>query len=689
MGRLCKGLGQHVGQVQTNALVPNTFLAKRACIELKTRIHCGIGSGFLSIDAVDEAVSSLLEEVTQSKFSTGISNAEAYYQLGLIALRESRTSGQLQELWNEDSISNGSTLRSTFEARKLFHFALAQAPPSSFILTKNILRCLALVTGPTDEQGETGFTTASLVNISVGGASRNIVRDGIRGGKVFQAFQAFDDESLDHVARVKGVNRLIQNAAALIPGNWNISTIATCPSGELLISSIRVLLNSGEERSVECSTACIFPASTEETDGHSPSGLHADILIPLDRIIDRSQNQLRGITEEVQNDEYDEKSKRRKWWKERRSIDEELESLLRHAEKTYFMHDPIRQKLMPDSFVATRERQGASTSDDDSSECSDLGPGNLESKFKAAEREHPEPMTFDKESERSKLSKLTVATIKSKLASFSTSRANIKKKNKAELIDILLSEMENNCDMVEVESSSVSSAAGSGNDSQNSWNDTGDDQAPVEPCTILILDEHLLRFPFESMDMLSDIAITRVPSLPFVLATLLELKSADSTNLPLVDPRRVKYVVDPESNLSESASTLGPALHLMATDNGWDWEGVIGEMPSTEFMSGAIARENGLYLYCGHGGGEKSFSRSQVEEFMTSDDGVRGCRTPVVLMGCSSGRLQSVNMPKEYSTEHEIIMHYEPEGIALSYLYAGAPCVVGNLWDVTDRDIDR
>jgi separase len=127
----------------------------------------------------------------------------------------------------------------------------------------------------------------------------------------------------------------------------------------------------------------------------------------------------------------------------------------------------------------------------------------------------------------------------------------------------------------------------------------------------------------------------------------------------------------------------------MALNNGWDWEGVIGEMPSTEFMSGAIARENGLYLYCGHGGGEKSFSRSQVEEFMTSDDGVRGCRTPVVLMGCSSGRLQSVNMPKEYSTEHEIIMHYEPEGIALSYLYAGAPCVVGNLWDVTDRDIDR
>lgn len=30
----------------------------------------------------------------------------------------------------------------------------------------------------------------------------------------------------------------------------------------------------------------------------------------------------------------------------------------------------------------------------------------------------------------------------------------------------------------------------------------------------------------------------------------------------------------------------------------------------------------------------------------------------------------------------------DPEGVALSYLAAGAPCVVGNLWDVTDKDID-
>jgi len=57
-------------------------------------------------------------------------------------------------------------------------------------------------------------------------------------------------------------------------------------------------------------------------------------------------------------------------------------------------------------------------------------------------------------------------------------------------------------------------------------------------------------------------------------------------------------------------------------------------------------------------------------------------------MGCSSGRLVSINRKNSDSLE-ETPLYYEPEGVALSYLCAGAPCVVGNLWDVTDNDIDR
>lgn len=45
-------------------------------------------------------------------------------------------------------------------------------------------------------------------------------------------------------------------------------------------------------------------------------------------------------------------------------------------------------------------------------------------------------------------------------------------------------------------------------------------------------------------------------------------------------------------------------------------------------------------------------------------------------MGCSSGSLWLKGC-------------YIPQGIPLSYLLAGSPAIVANLWDVTDRDIDR
>jgi hypothetical protein len=50
---------------------------------------------------------------------------------------------------------------------------------------------------------------------------------------------------------------------------------------------------------------------------------------------------------------------------------------------------------------------------------------------------------------------------------------------------------------------------------------------------------------------------------------------------------------------------------------------------------------------------------------------------PSVLMGCSSGKLVAHGRAAE------------PGGMVLAHLTAGSPAVVANLWDVTDRDIDR
>lgn len=46
------------------------------------------------------------------------------------------------------------------------------------------------------------------------------------------------------------------------------------------------------------------------------------------------------------------------------------------------------------------------------------------------------------------------------------------------------------------------------------------------------------------------------------------------------------------------------------------------------------------------------------------------------LWGCSSGKLRQQGI-------------HDPSGAVLYYLCGGAPFVVGNLWDVTDVDIDK
>jgi separase len=47
-----------------------------------------------------------------------------------------------------------------------------------------------------------------------------------------------------------------------------------------------------------------------------------------------------------------------------------------------------------------------------------------------------------------------------------------------------------------------------------------------------------------------------------------------------------------------------------------------------------------------------------------------------LLMGCSSGLMKPVGQ-------------YDPYGYVINYMLAGCPAVVANLWDVTDKSIDR
>lgn len=96
------------------------------------------------------------------------------------------------------------------------------------------------------------------------------------------------------------------------------------------------------------------------------------------------------------------------------------------------------------------------------------------------------------------------------------------------------------------------------------------------------------------------------------------------------------------------------------------WTGVVGEAPPVEDFKRALSSCDTV-VYCGHGAGQNFLNASQL-------DGTE-CSAAMLLMGCSSGRLRSGG-------------DFEPSGMALKYLIAGAPAVVANLWDVTDKDTD-
>jgi separase len=74
-----------------------------------------------------------------------------------------------------------------------------------------------------------------------------------------------------------------------------------------------------------------------------------------------------------------------------------------------------------------------------------------------------------------------------------------------------------------------------------------------------------------------------------------------------------------------------------------------------------------LFIYCGHGGGEQLCDGLRLRRFYCPS---------AWLWGCSSGHLIKRGI-------------HDPIGIAVSYLLSGAIHVVGALWDVTDRDLDR
>ncbi|KAJ8108316.1 hypothetical protein ONZ43_g6463 [Nemania bipapillata] len=162
--------------------------------------------------------------------------------------------------------------------------------------------------------------------------------------------------------------------------------------------------------------------------------------------------------------------------------------------------------------------------------------------------------------------------------------------------------------------------------------------------TILILDKSLHVFPWESLPCLQGVAVSR---------TLPESDPEEpSGSAPTartghhVSMHSGTYMLNPSGDLANTQATFSRALASLPGA----WGRIEARTPTEAEFRAALT-----------GGRPRALER---------------CRAVALLMGCSSASLTHVGQ-------------FEPYGPIRDYMLAGSPAVVGTLWDVTDRDIDR
>uniref|UniRef100_A0A3P8TET8 separase n=1 Tax=Amphiprion percula TaxID=161767 RepID=A0A3P8TET8_AMPPE len=174
---------------------------------------------------------------------------------------------------------------------------------------------------------------------------------------------------------------------------------------------------------------------------------------------------------------------------------------------------------------------------------------------------------------------------------------------------------------------------------------------------VLILDKYLQKLPWESTSFLKSRSVSRMPSLHSLLGLCLQKESILRLG---VDAKKVFYVLDPDANLEYTQDQFREWFTEL------DWEGVYGVAPDLGQLEEAVATKDLYYL--GHGAGSRFLDSHAALQ--------RQMRAACLLFGCSSAALA-------------VRGDQEGQGIILDYLIAGSPFILGNLWNVTDRDIDR
>uniref|UniRef100_K3Z105 separase n=1 Tax=Setaria italica TaxID=4555 RepID=K3Z105_SETIT len=185
---------------------------------------------------------------------------------------------------------------------------------------------------------------------------------------------------------------------------------------------------------------------------------------------------------------------------------------------------------------------------------------------------------------------------------------------------------------------------------------------------ILVLDINVQMLPWENLPVLRNQEIYRMPSMTSIFLALSRSNnlrkdgSVMAPPFPVIDPFNTFYLLNPSGDLSSTQEEFDQLFR------NYDWKGKAGDPPPEAGELAVALTNHDLFLYFGHGSGTQYVSGKEIEK-------LNNCAA-ALLMGCSSGTLHCKGS-------------YAPRGAPLSYLSAGSPAIIANLWDVSDKDIDR
>lgn len=182
--------------------------------------------------------------------------------------------------------------------------------------------------------------------------------------------------------------------------------------------------------------------------------------------------------------------------------------------------------------------------------------------------------------------------------------------------------------------------------------------------TFLVVSSSCHLFPWECLSFLKDISITRVPS--YVCLNELLLRFHYNLPISVCIKDNISMILNPNGDLSRTESKF-KGMFQKIIDTKPSSQLVMNEKPEEETLLKMLQTSN-LFVYIGHGGGEQYVRGKEIKKCTRI--------APSFLLGCSSAAM------KYYGK-------LEPTGTIYTYLLGGCPMVLGNLWDVTDKDIDK